>query len=253
MSAASTPRRLLVLGGGSDIATAFVQHAAGVGLNHVVLAGRPGGSLDDAARTLRSSTPSLTITTATFDAVATRTHQDVLSAIDESHGPFDTVLVAFGQLGDPFTIDIDPTAAAELANVNFSGAVSATLAGLNILRGEPDATLIVLSSIAAVRPRVGNLIYGASKAGLDSFANELRAPARDVGVRVVLVRPGFVHTRMTNGLDPAPFATTADAVAQDIIDGLQNNRSIVHSPSVLSGVGAVLRNLPGPVWRRVSQ
>lgn len=253
MSDHPTPRRLLVLGGGSDIAAAFVRQCASAGLTDVVLAGRPGGSLDEAARSLRASHGSLTISTAVFDAAATHTHHDIVQALDERDGPFDAVLVAFGQLGDPFTIDIAPAVAADLAHVNFAGAVSATLAGLNVLRGEPHATLIVLSSIAAVRPRVGNLVYGASKAGLDAFVDELRAPANDVGVRVVLVRPGFVHSRMTDGLEPAPFATTPDEVAADMVDGLRNARSIIHSPAVLAGVGPVLKNLPGSLWRRVSQ
>lgn len=248
-----SPTRLLVLGGGSDIATAFVQRCASNGLSEVVLAGRPGGSLDQAARTLREHAPQVELATAVFDGAASRTHQDVIQAIDEKHGPFDTVLVAFGQLGDPFTIDIDPAQAAALAEVNFAGSISATLAGLNILRGEPNATLVVISSIAAVRPRVGNLIYGASKAGLDAFVTELTAPANEVGVRVVLVRPGFVHTRMTEGLEPAPFATTAAEVASDMFDGLVGSRSVIHSPAVLAGIGPVLKNLPGPLWRRVAQ
>jgi len=253
MSDAPTPRRLLVLGGGSDIATAFVQQCEIAGLTDVVLAGRPGGSLDEAAATLRASAHSMNVTTATFDAAATRTHNDIVQALDERHGPFDSVLVAFGQLGEPFSIDIDPAVAADLANVNFAGAVSATLAGLNALRGEPDATLIVMSSIAAVRPRVGNLIYGASKAALDAFTDELRAPASQVGVRVVLVRPGFVHTRMTEGLEAAPFATTPEKVAADMMHGLREDRSVIHSPAILAGVGPILKNLPSPVWRRVSQ
>lgn len=253
MSNGATPTRMLVLGGGSDIATAFVQQCASEGLTDVVLAGRPGGSLDDAVRSLRESVPAVTVGTATYDAAATRTHQDILQAIDSRDGPFDAVLVAFGQLGDPFTIDIDPGEAADLAHVNFSGAVSSTLASLNVLRGEPNGTLIVISSIAAVRPRVGNLIYGASKAGLDAFVTELVAPASEVGVRVVLVRPGFVHSRMTEGLEPAPFATTPEEVAADLVKGLKDSRSVIHSPAVLSAVGSVLKNLPGPVWRRVAK
>lgn len=246
-------KRLLILGGGSDIAAAFVTRCVPSGLNHVVLAGRPGGSRDDAATNLRAAHEGLAVETADFEATASNDHVAVLQRIDKEHGPFDTVLVAFGQLGEPFTIDIEPDEAAQLANVNFGSAVSSTLASLAILRGEPNARLIVISSIAGVRPRIGNIIYGSAKAGLDAFARELAAPAKSVGVDIVVIRPGFVHSRMTEGLDAAPFATTPDEVANDIFEGISKGNAIIHSPAVLGPVGLVLKNLPGFVWRKVSK
>ena len=244
--------RLLILGGGSDIATAFVRRIAG-GLHQVVLAGRPGGSRDEAAAALRADVPELDVSTADFDGANSASHAGVIQSIGGVHGPFDAVLVAFGQLGEPFTLDADPAAMAELANVNFGGALSSSMASINLLRGEPNAKLILLSSIAAVRPRVGNIVYGAAKAGLDAFTQEITAPASKLGVEVVLVRPGFVHSRMTAGLDPAPFAATADEVAEAMADGIAKGRSIIHAPAVLGPVGLVLKNLPGTVWRQISK
>jgi len=218
-----------------------------------VAATRAGGSRDEAATVLTKECPNVAISTADFDAASTATHAADLDALEKAHGPFDTIIVAFGQLGDEFTIDIDPAAAADLAHVNYSGAVSATLASLKVLRGEPNARLIVFSSVAAVRPRVGNIVYGSAKAGLDAFVREITAPAAKVGVHVMLVRPGFVHTRMTEGLEAAPFATTADAVAEDMADGVAKGKTVVHSPAVLGPVGLVLKNLPGAIWRQISK
>lgn len=245
--------RLLILGGGSDIAAAFVRRIAGDGLAQVVLAGRPGGSRDVAAAALRQDLPAVAFETADFDGAASAHHLESLRALDQTHGPFDTVLLAFGQLGEAFTIDIDPAIAADLANVNFGGAVSSCLAAVDILRGEPNAQLIVFSSIAAVRPRIGNIIYGSAKSGLDAFARELAAPAKKVGVKVTVVRPGFVHSRMTEGLEPAPFAATPDEVAEAMATGLSKGRSIVHAPSILGPVGLVLKNLPATIWRQISK
>ena len=245
--------RLLILGGGSDIAIAFVHRIAAEGLRKVVLAGRAGGSRDQAAAELRARLPELEVSTADFDGADSASHAQVVESIAGVHGSFDAVLVAFGQLGEPFTLDADPAAMADLAQVNFAGAVSSSMAAINLLRGEPDARLIVLSSIAAVRPRVGNIVYGAAKAGLDAFTREITAPANKLGVEVVLVRPGFVHSRMTEGLDPAPFAATADEVAQAMADGIAKGRSIIHAPAVLGPVGLVLKNLPGTVWRQISK
>lgn len=246
-------QRLLILGGGSDIAAAFVAKLASTGLQRVVLAGRSGGSRDHAASAIATAHPQLNVAKADFDGADSASHAAVLAQIDDAHGPFDCVVVAFGQLGAEFDIDADPAAMAELANLNFGGAVSSCLASLAILRGEPDARLIVFSSIAAVRPRIGNIVYGSAKSGLDAFARELAAPAKQVGVDVVVVRPGFVHSRMTEGLEPAPFATTPDEVAADMITGLAKGRSVIHSPAVLAPVGLVLKNLPGVVWRQISK
>ena len=70
---------------------------------------------------------------------------------------------------------------------------------------------------------------------------------------MVVVRPGFVHSRMTEGLEAAPFATTPDQVANDIVAGLEKGRAIIHSPAVLAPVGLVLKNLPGAIWRQISK
>lgn len=246
-------RRLLILGGGSDIGAAFVDRLAGEGLERVVLAGRAGGSLDTTAEALSTTHGALDVRVADFDGDDTKAHTATLRTISDDHGPFDTIVVAFGRLGPEFTIDLDPADMADLASVNFSGAVSATLASLDVLRGEPGARLVVISSIAAVRPRIGNIVYGSAKAGLDAFARELAAPAKKVGVDVVVLRPGFVHTRMTEGLEPAPFATTPDAVAEDLFQGLAKGRAIIHSPNVLGPVGLVLKNLPSMLWRQISK
>ncbi len=252
-------QRILILGGGSQIAAATIAAAAHNGsASHVVLAGRidddgqPTASVRLVAKELQQSHPALGVATVAFDGADSSSHAEVLRTVDVAHGPFDTIIVAFGQLGSPFSLDIDPGQAAALAHVNFSGAISSSLAAINVLRGQPDARLIILSSIAAVRPRVGNVVYGAAKAGLDCFAQEIAAPAAKVGVDITIVRPGFVHSRMTTGLDPAPFATTPDKVAADILDGIERGRTVVHSPSILRPVGRVLRSLPGPMWRRIS-
>lgn len=250
--------RLLILGGGSDIAMAFVRRIANDGLQHVVLAGRPGGTRDEAAARLIADLPSLGVAdlrvdVADFDGADSDSHAPTLQALDEAHGPFDTVMVAFGQLGSPFTLDADPAEMAALANVNFGGALSSSMCSINILRGEPNARLIVISSVAAVRPRVGNIVYGSAKAGLDAFVQEITAPAKKVGVAVSLVRPGFVHSRMTEGLEPAPFSATPEEVANDMAEGIAKGRAVIHSPAVLAPVGLVLKNLPGVVWRQISK
>ena len=114
-------------------------------------------------------------------------------------------------------------------------------------------TIVVLSSVAAVRPRKSNYVYGSSKAGLDAFAQGLGDALVDKGVNVLVVRPGFVTSKMTAGLDPAPFATRPEVVADAIADAIDRDRSgVVSVPSKLGPMFVVLRNTPRPLWRRIA-
>ena len=112
---------------------------------------------------------------------------------------------------------------------------------------------MVLSSVAAERPRQANGVYGASKAGLDSLAQALGDELREQGVRVLVVRPGFVKTRMTAGLDPAPLATTPEAVARVTVEALDGVGHTVWAPAMMRWVMLVLRLLPRPIFRRMKQ
>ena len=117
---------------------------------------------------------------------------------------------------------------------------------------QAHGTLIVLSSVAAERPRRSNFVYGASKAGLDAFAQGLGDALAGTGVDVMVVRPGFVRTKMTAGLKPAPLSTTPDAVAGAIVDGLRRGAHTVWVPPALRSVMSIVRHLPRPLFRRLS-
>lgn len=246
-----TPVSLLVLGGTSDIALATVRALAAHGLEQVVLAGRSTERLERAAAGL-ADLNFQNVATELFDATETGAHGEQLRAMRDRHGVFDAVLVAFGVLGEPFTLEEQPGVAADLITANFSGAVSSGLASAQMLAENGGGTIAIISSITAVRPRAGNLIYGSAKAGLDAFARTLHDAVSGTGVRVMTVRPGWVDTAMTDGLEPAPFATTAEAVAADIVAGFQKGSAVVWSPRVLQIVGPILQSLPAPVWRRIS-
>jgi decaprenylphospho-beta-D-erythro-pentofuranosid-2-ulose 2-reductase len=111
--------------------------------------------------------------------------------------------------------------------------------------------MIVLSSVAAERPRSGNAVYGAAKAGLDALAQGLADATASTGVRVLVVRPGFVMTRMTEGLKPVPFATTPEAVADATVHALRGRAHTIWVPAKLRFIFAVLRHLPRPIYRRL--
>jgi decaprenylphospho-beta-D-erythro-pentofuranosid-2-ulose 2-reductase len=96
-------------------------------------------------------------------------------------------------------------------------------------------------------------VYGAAKAGLDAFARGLADSLHGSGVRVVLVRPGFVTGRMTAGMQPAPLATTPAKVGAATAAALRGGKDAVWIPAPLAGLAVALRLVPRPAWRRVSR
>ncbi len=241
---------VLVLGGTSEIGLTTARRLVERGCRTVVLAARRPDDLGDEIAALEKA-GATSVRTVAFDAVETQSHADV---IDECFrdGDIDLVLVAFGVLGDQAQFDADPAAAAELARVNFDGVVSSSLAAARLLQRQGHGTLVFLSSVAGERARKSNFVYGASKAAMDAFAQGLSDSLAGTGVHVLVVRPGFVRTKMTAGMEPAPFATTPDAVADAIVDGVASGKDVVWVPSLLRWVMTVFRHLPRPLWRKVS-
>jgi len=242
---------VLVLGGTSEIALATARALVAGRARTVVLAVRDPEAATPALHELRAA-GATDVAAIPFDALDTDAHQAMVDDVWAAHGDIDLVLLAFGVLGDQDTFDHAPEAAAEAARVNYVGAISTGLAVAERFRAQGHGTLVVLSSVAGVRARRTNFVYGSTKAGLDAFAQGLGDALADQGGRVVVVRPGFVHSRMTEGMAAQPFATTPDAVAAAIVAGLEKGREIIWAPGVLRYVFTIMRHLPRPVWRVVS-
>jgi len=242
---------ILVLGGASDIALATVKALARDRLDTAVLAGRDLDKLGAAAEELRAAGVG-TVDVVAFDADAPETHREVVERVWADHGDLDVVLLAFGRLGDQAELAADPASAAALATTNYAGAVSAGLAVAARLKEQRHGTLAVISSVAGERARADNFVYGSTKAGLDAFAQGLGDDLAGSGARVMVVRPGFVRTSMTEGMPDGPMATTPEAVADDIVSGLRRGAHTVWSPAKLRPVFAVLKLLPRPLWRKLA-
>lgn len=248
-----SPQTVLVLGGTSDIAGALLRRLVARRARTIVLAGRDLDKLESVADELRgigvSSAEPVVVETVAFEATDVDSHAAVVDGAFDRHGDVDLVLIAFGELGDQAALERDPVAAARLVQVNFVAAVSVGLAAAARLRAQGHGNLVALSSVAAERPRRANFVYGSSKSGMDAFFRGLGDALRGTGARVVVVRPGFVRTRMTAGLAPAPFATTADDVADGVVGALETGAETVWVPAKLRWVMTVVRHLPGPLFR----
>jgi decaprenylphospho-beta-D-erythro-pentofuranosid-2-ulose 2-reductase len=243
------PQTIVVLGGTSDIGLAIARALVSPVLRNVVLGCRDAAKGEAAAAALRGG--GFDVDVVAFDLANTDTHVALIADLAERYGDLDVVVLAAAQLGDGEATGSDAEAAVRLAHVNFTGAISASIASANRLKFQGHGTLVVLSSVAGERVRKANFVYGATKAGLDGFAQGLGDSMVGSGARVLVVRPGFVHSAMTKGLKPAPFATTPDAVAEVTVKGLRSGRRTVWAPGILRVVFSVLRHVPGPIWRRL--
>jgi decaprenylphospho-beta-D-ribofuranose 2-oxidase len=248
--AATLPNRVLLLGGTSEIGLAIVRRMAAEGRVQPYLIGRDRERLSAALAGLESAGAGggeLDV----LDADDLASHEQVIARAFERSGGFDTVVLAVGVLGGQAGLDADRAEALEVMRTNFMGSGSLLLESLEHLRAQGSGTLIVLSTVATERPRATNAIYGAAKAGLDALAQGLADSVAGTGVRVLVVRPGFVTTKMTAGLEPTPMSTTPEAVADATVQALDGSAHTVWVPNRLRFVFAVLRHLPRPVFRRL--
>lgn len=243
-NAINQPQTILVLGGNSDIARAIVAKLESPALKRVILGCRRPDEAD-----LGGLGEHVSVVAVAFDATEFEKHTEFVDEVAREYGDLDIVIQAFGQLGDE--PQDDPAAAARLAGTNYGGAVSSGLAVAQCLKKQGHGTLVVLSSVAGVRTRPSNFIYGSTKAGQDAFATGLGHALHHTGVKVMTVRPGFIRSSMTEGLDEAPFSADPDDVADAVVKGLQRGSDVVWVPGILRMVFGLLRYAPGFVWRKL--
>jgi decaprenylphospho-beta-D-erythro-pentofuranosid-2-ulose 2-reductase len=239
-----------VIGGASDLGVAIAARLAGPRAATVALAGRHPDALAAAAATLRDAGAGR-VEVVAFDAQDTSSHEDFVASLSRLIGDIDVAILAFGLIGDQSRDEEGGDGAARLATTNYVGAVSVGLPLARLLRLQGHGTLVVLSSVAGERVRRTNFIYGSSKAGLDGFAQGLGDWLAGSGAGVLIVRPGFVHTKMTEGMPAPPSSTTAEAVAEATASALATGKEIIWVPGRLRPVMAVARHLPRALFRKL--
>jgi short-subunit dehydrogenase len=238
---------VLILGGRSEIGLEVGKRLA---KGTIVLAARRSSDLDDQAKTLLDA-GATAVERIEFDADNLDSHGALLSDVFERFGPIDVVVTAFGILGEQERAEREAQHAVEIVHTDYVAHVSVLTHLANLLRKQRSGSLVVFSSVAGVRVRRANYVYGSAKAGLDGFASGMADALHGSGVHLLLVRPGFVIGRMTEGMSPAPFSSTPDQVADATVKALRQKRSVVWVPGVLRPVFAVMKLLPQVVWRRL--
>jgi short-subunit dehydrogenase len=239
---------VLILGGRSEIGIELALRLAPGAT--VVLAARGADRLGEQAAAVRAA-GAAAVFTREFDADDLGSHGSLVASIIAEHGPIDTAVLAFGILGDQSRAETDAAHAVAVVHTDYVAQVSILTHLAAAMRQAGKGALVVFSSVAGVRVRRANYVYGSAKAGLDGFASGLADALHGTGVKLLIARPGFVIGRMTTGMTPAPLSSTPSQVAAATARALAKGRRTVWIPWTLRPVFFGMRLLPQFVWRRM--
>jgi short-subunit dehydrogenase len=245
---ASAPKTVLLLGGRSEIGVELARLlAAGA---TVILAARKADQLAEQVAALVGA-GATAVHAKEFDADDLDSHGPLVASVIADHGPIDTAVLAFGILGDQARAQTDAAHAVAVVHTDYVAQVSLLTHLAAAMRRAGRGSLVVFSSVAGVRVRRANYVYGSAKAGLDGFASGLADALHGTGVRLLIARPGFVIGRMTQGMTPAPLSSTPQQVAAATARALAKGRLTVWIPWALRPMFFGMRLLPQFIWRRL--
>lgn len=244
-------QNIVLFGGTSDIGQAILRRIVKPGVARVVLVSRDIDAAEERTRDLADGFPDTDIHHIRFDAADSRSLPAVVDSVVEEIGDIDIAVIAHGLLNEGRDYYAHPDQVVDLADVNFTGTMVLMYSLAARLKSQGYGKIVLLSSVAGERVRRGNPAYGATKAGIDGFALALDHELDGSGASILVVRPGFVATKMTTGMKKAPFSTDAESVATAVERAVSSDRKIVWVPGVLRWMFLVLKNLPLPVWRRM--
>ena len=239
---------VVIFGGRSEIGVELATRLAPG--STVVLAARTADRLDDQVAAVRAA-GARAVHTVEFDADDPASHGPLVDKLVGEYGAIGTAVLTFGVLGDQVRAEADPAHAVAIVHTDYVAQISLLTLLATAMRDAGRGSMVVFSSVAGVRVRRANYVYGSAKAGLDGFASGLSDALHGTGVRLLIVRPGFVIGRMTAGMDPAPLSSTPAQVAAATARALTRGRRTVWVPWALRPLFFGLRLLPQGLWRRM--
>ena len=250
LDAVGNPQTVLLLGGTSEIGLAICERYLADAQARVVLACLPDDpGRDDAAAQLTAA-GARSVEVIDFDAVETDAHPKV---IDQAFagGDVDVAIVAFGVLGDAEELWQNQRKAVAIAEINYTAAVSVGVLLGEKMRAQGFGQIIAMSTVAGERVRRSNFVNGSTKAGLDGFYLGLGEALRPYGVKVLVIRPGQVRTRMSAHIKEAPLTVDKSYVAELAVASAAKGRELVWAPPAFRYVMMVLRHVPRPIFRKL--
>lgn len=248
IDATGNPQTVLLLGGTSEIGLAIVKEYLAKQPLRVVLGVQPGDELQDATVTALKAAGASEVDVLDFDATAFDTHPGVIDAA-WAIADVDVAIVAFGLLGDAEELWQDQAKAVQIAQVNYTGAVSVGVLLGQKMKAQGYGQIIAMSTVAGELVRRSNFVYGSTKAGLDGFYRLLGEALAPFGPKVLVVRPGQVRTRMSAHVKDAPLTVEKEQLATEVVDAARKGQKLIWVPAPFRFVMIVLKHIPGPIFR----
>jgi decaprenylphospho-beta-D-erythro-pentofuranosid-2-ulose 2-reductase len=256
LDAVGNPQTILLLGGTSEIGLAICERYLQNAHARILLADLPDHPRKDDAIAAMTAAGAKSVEWIDFDGTESDTHPAV---IDQAftRGDVDVAVVAFGLLGDAEELWQNQRKAVQIAEINYTAAVSVGVLLGEKMRAQGFGQIIAMSSAAGERIRRSNFVYGSTKAGLDGFYLGLGEALREFGVRVLVIRPGQVRTSTTiahwkaTGAKEAPLTVDKEYVANLAVTAAAKGKELVWAPGAFRYVMMVLRHIPRPIFRKL--
>lgn len=250
LDAVGNPQTILLLGGTSEIGLAICERYLQNAHARILLAAMPGDPGRDDAVAQMKAAGARSVELIDFEATEPDSHPEMIEAAF-ADGDVDVAIVAFGILGDAEELWQNQHKAVLAAEINYTAAVSVGVLLGEKMRAQGFGQIIAMSSAAGERVRRSNFVYGSTKAGLDGFYLGLGEALREYGVRVLVIRPGQVRTRMSAHVKEAPLTVDKEYVANLAVTASAKGKELVWAPAAFKYVMMVLRHIPRPIFRKL--
>ncbi|WP_019201669.1 decaprenylphospho-beta-D-erythro-pentofuranosid-2-ulose 2-reductase [Tsukamurella sp. 1534] len=250
INAVGVPQSVLLLGGTSEIGLAIVEEYIAKGTSRVVLAALPNDPLREKSVAQVEAAGATSVEVIDFDATAFDEHEKTIDAAFAG-GDVDVAIVAFALDFDAEELWQNQRKAVLLAQVNYTGAVSVGVLLGQKFKEQGHGRIIAMSSVAGLRPRRTNFVYGSSKAGFDGFYLNLGQALEPFGAGVTVVRPGMVRTKFSAHVKEAPLTIDKDVIGRLAVDAAIAEKPIVFAPAPWAFVNFGLKNIPQPIFRKL--
>ena len=244
-----TPQTWIILGATSSMARALSRALAEKG-HALLLAGR---DIDDIARLAadcRSRGATLAEAVA-FDARKPETFTPLIEKLADQESLLNAA-VFVGTMPEQASIDADPSLVDGTVIDSFSGPARFLQMMAPLIEARGGGCVVGVGSVAGDRGRVGNYVYGAAKAGFHTYLSGLRNRLNRSGAHVVTVKPGFVDTAMTWGIEGMFLVAPPEKVAADILRAVEKKRNVIYTPFFWRYIMLIIRSIPEPIFKKLS-
>ena len=249
IDALHNPQTVLLIGGNSDIGFGIINELVKLNrIKKVIVTGTNKNSLNVKYRNIRELNIDVISVELNFEE-AQNCKLKLIEIFESNY--VDMCIISTGYLPRKDLANIDSDLAAKAASINFIGPMISGIEALKAFSKQGKGTLIVLSTVGVEIPRKDIVIYGSTKIGLDYWARSMIKSISGTSIKIVLVKPGMVRTKMTENLKEVPFTVDVDYLARKIVKLYKQDKTIIWVPGILRYVIIVIRFLPRFISNRL--